>query len=106
MSFVRHIEGSFKKGKEKEGIQKVVDFYNTLSGKTTGFIGFIMSSSTEDPQRAVNISVWETKESMDNYYDNDQEYSKFLESLKPLIEHQNENIDYEVVGFKIKDLEI
>ena len=101
MTFVKHIAGSFKSGKEKEGLQKVVDFYNSLSGKTTGFIGFITSSSVEDPQRAVNISVWETKEAMDHYYTSDQDYLEFLESLNPLIERQTENKDYEVAGFKI-----
>jgi quinol monooxygenase YgiN len=101
MLFVKHIEGRFKDGKREEGIQKVVDFYNALSGRAMGFKGFIMSASLEDPEKAVNISVWETKNAMDQYYANDQEYSVFLESLKPLIEQEIENKDYEVVGFKI-----
>jgi hypothetical protein len=60
-----------------------------------------MSASLEDPQKAVNISIWETKEDMDQYYSNNREYLVFLESLKPLIEQETENKDYEVVGFKI-----
>ena len=38
---------------------------------------------------------------MDQYYFNNREYSVFLESLKPLIEQETENKDYEVVGFNI-----
>ena len=35
---------------------------------------------------------------MDQYYFNNREYPVFLESLKPLIEQETENKDYEVVG--------
>jgi heme-degrading monooxygenase HmoA len=101
MSFVKHIEGSFKEGKREEAIKKIVDFYNGLSGKIDGFNGFIMSGSLDDPQKAVNISLWETREDMDDYYSNNKEYSSFLESLKPLIEQVTDNKDYRVFGFNI-----
>jgi heme-degrading monooxygenase HmoA len=75
------------KEKREEGTKKVVDFYNGLIGKIKEFKGFIMTGSSHDPQKAVNITLWETKkEEMDNYYANDKDYSEFLESLKPLIE--------------------
>jgi quinol monooxygenase YgiN len=101
MSFVKHIEGSFKEGKREEAIKKIVDFYNGLSGKIDGFNGFIMSGSLDHPQKAVNISLWETREDMDDYYSNNKEYSSFLESLKPLIEQVTDNKDYRVFGFNI-----
>jgi len=101
MSFVKHIEGSFKEGKREEAIKKIVDFYNGLSGKIDGFNGFIMSGSLDDPQKAVNISLWETREDMDDYYSNNKEYPSFLESLKPLIEQVTDNKDYRVFGFNI-----
>ena len=101
MSFVKHIEGSFKEGKREEAIKKIVDFYNGLSGKIDGFNGFIMSGSLDDPQKDVNISLWETREDMDDYYSNNKEYSSFLESLKPLIEQVTDNKDYRVFGFNI-----
>ena len=101
MSFAKHIEGRFKEGRREEATKKVVDFYNGLSGKIKGFNGFIMSGSLEDPQKAVNISLWETREDMDDYYANNKEYSTFLESLKPLIEQEIEKKDYKVFGFNI-----
>lgn len=101
MSFVKHIEGRFKEGKREEGQKKVVDFYNGLSGKIKGFKGFIMSGSLDDPQKAVNVSLWETKEDMDDYYANNKEYLSFLQSLKPIIEQEIENKDYEVFGFNL-----
>jgi len=101
MSFVKHIEGSFKEGKREEAIKKIVDFYNGLSGKIDGFNGFIMSGSLDDPQKAVNISLWETREDMDDYYSNNKEYPSFLEPLKPLIEQVTDNKDYRVFGFNI-----
>jgi quinol monooxygenase YgiN len=101
MSFAKHIEGRFKEGKREEPSKKVVDFYNGLSGKVKGSNGFVMSGSLEDPQKAVNISLWETREDMDEYYANNKEYSSFLESLKPLIEQVSENKDYKVFGFNL-----
>jgi hypothetical protein len=55
-----------------------------------------MTGSSDDPQKAVNITLWETKEKIDNYYANDKDYSEFLESLKPLIEQEIEKSDYRV----------
>ncbi len=97
MSYIRHIEGRFKEGKRDEAAKKVVDFYDGLAGKVKGFKGFIMIGSLDDPQKAVNVSLWESREDMDNYYANDdKEYASFLESLKPLIEQEIEKSDYMV----------
>jgi len=95
------MEGRFKEGKREEATKKIMDFYNGLSGKIKGFNGFIMSGSLEDLQKAVNITLWETREDMDDYYANNKEYSSFLESLKPLIEQVTDNKDYRVFGFNI-----
>ena len=105
MSFVKHLEGTFKEGKREEAIKKVVDHYSELSGKVKGFRGFITSASLKDP-KVFNMSVWETKEDMDNYYANNKEYASFLESLKPLIEHTIENKEYEVFGFSMNKYKI
>jgi heme-degrading monooxygenase HmoA len=75
------MEGRFKEGKREEATKKIMDFYNGLSGKIKGFNGFIMSGSLEDPQKAVNISFWDTREDMDDFYANNKEYSSFQESL-------------------------
>ena len=41
----------------------IVDFYNKLIGKVKGFKGFIMTGSClDDPQKAINISLWKTRE--------------------------------------------
>jgi quinol monooxygenase YgiN len=96
MSYIRHIEGRFKEGKRDEAAKKVVDFYDGLAGKVKGFKGFIMTGSLDDPQKAVNVSLWESREDMDNYYANDKGYASFLESLKPLIEQEIEKSDYTV----------
>jgi len=93
MPFAKHIEGRFKEGNREDATKKIVDFYNGLSGKIKGFNGFIMSGSLEDLQKAVNITLWETREDMDDYYANNKEYLSFLESLKPLIEQVAENKD-------------
>ena len=96
MSYIRHIEGRFKEGKRDEATKKIVDFYNKLVGKVKGYKGFIMTGSVDDPQKAVNVSLWESREDMDNYYANDKEYASSLESLKPLIEQEIEKNDYTV----------
>jgi hypothetical protein len=55
-----------------------------------------MTGSLDDPQKAVNVSLWESREDMDNYYANDKDYASLLESLKPLIEQVMEKTDYTV----------
>jgi hypothetical protein len=62
-----------------------------------------MTGSLDDPQKAVNISLWETREDMDTYYTNDKEYLAFLESLKPLIEQEIEKSDYTVFKFNLSE---
>lgn len=99
MSYVKRIEGKFKIDKKEEGVKMVVDFYSGMAGNIKGFKGFVMTGSLNDPQRVANISLWETKEDMDNYYANNKEYSSFLEKIKPLIEKDVERTDYEVLGF-------
>jgi quinol monooxygenase YgiN len=101
MTYVKHIEGRFKQGKRDEAVQIVVDFYNKLIGKVKGFKGFIMTGSLDDPQKAVNISLWKTREDMDNYYAKDKDYSSLLEKLKPLIEQEIERADYTVFKFNM-----
>jgi quinol monooxygenase YgiN len=96
MLYIRHIEGRFKEGKRDEAAKKIVDFYDGLAGKVKGFRGFIMTGSLDDPQKAVNVSAWESREDMDGYYANDKEYASFLEVLKPLIEQEIEKSDYTV----------
>ena len=96
MSYIRHIEGRFKEGKREEAAKKIVDFYDGLAGKVKGFKGFIMTGSLDDPQKAVNVSLWESREDMDGYCADNKEYASFLESLKPLIEQEIEKSDYTV----------
>jgi heme-degrading monooxygenase HmoA len=67
-----------------------------ITGKVKGFKGFIMTGSLDDPQKAVNVSLWESREDMDGYYANNKEHASFLESLKPLIEQEIEKSDYTV----------
>ena len=81
--------------------KRVVDFYNGIVGKVKGLKGFMMTGSLDDPQKAVNISLWETREDMDTYYANDKEY--LAESLKPLIEQEIEKSDYTVFKFNLSE---
>ena len=47
-------------------------FYNGQVGKINRLKGFIMINNFEDKQKTANISFWETRENMDNYYTNDK----------------------------------
>jgi hypothetical protein len=49
-----------------------------------------MTGSVDDPQKAVNVSLWESREDMDSYYANDKEYSSLLELLSRIIENKTE----------------
>jgi heme-degrading monooxygenase HmoA len=93
--------GSLQRGKKRRSSKKVVNFYDGLAGKVKGFKGFIMTGSLDDPQKAVNVSLWESRTDMDNYYANDKEYGSFLKSLKPLIEQEIEKSDYMVFNLNL-----
>lgn len=92
-----HIEGKYKEGRREEGIKRVVDFYTRLRNNAKGFKGFIMTENLNDEKVVANLSFWENKEDMDNYYTNNKEYSSFLESMTPLIENI-ERKEYKIVG--------
>ncbi|MFL6360137.1 MAG: hypothetical protein ACJ72V_12460 [Nitrososphaeraceae archaeon] len=64
-----------REGKRDEGAKKVVDFYDGIIGKAKGFKGLIMTGNLDDPQKAVNLSLWKSRIYMDNYYANGKEYA-------------------------------
>jgi hypothetical protein len=64
-----------REGKRDEGTKKVVDFYDGIIGKAKGFKGLIMTGNLDDPQKAVNLSLWKSRIYMDNYYANGKEYA-------------------------------
>ncbi|MFL6409923.1 MAG: hypothetical protein ACJ71K_01590 [Nitrososphaeraceae archaeon] len=50
-----------REGKRDEGAKKVVDFYDGIIGKAKGFKGLIMTGNLDDPQKAVNLSLWKSR---------------------------------------------
>jgi hypothetical protein len=50
-----------REGKRDEGAKKVVDFYDLIIGKAKGFKGLIMTGNLDDPQKAVNLSLWKSR---------------------------------------------
>ncbi|MFL6433441.1 MAG: hypothetical protein ACJ71O_06900 [Nitrososphaeraceae archaeon] len=51
-----------REGKRDEGAKKVVvDFYDRIIGKAKGFKGLIMTGNLDDPQKAVNLSLWKSR---------------------------------------------
>jgi hypothetical protein len=50
-----------REGKIDEGEKKVVDFYDGIIGKAKRFKGLIMTGNLDDPQKAVNLSLWESR---------------------------------------------
>ncbi|MFL6406597.1 MAG: hypothetical protein ACJ71F_05955 [Nitrososphaeraceae archaeon] len=64
-----------REGKRDGGAKKVVDFYDGIIGKAKGFKGLIMTGNLDDPQKAVNLSLWKSRIYMDNYYANGKEYA-------------------------------
>jgi hypothetical protein len=64
-----------REGKRDKGAKKVVDFYDGIIGKAKGFKGLIMTGNLDDPQKAVNLSLWKSRIYMDNYYANGKEYA-------------------------------
>ena len=89
-----------KRGQHVIVLKMIADFYNSNIGMVSGFKGYLLRESLEDPPAIVNITFWDAKEDMDSYY-NGVNYSEFLEKIKPLLEQLPEKNEHRILDFRL-----
>ena len=57
-----------KKGKRTQNTDNLKEFFEEINNKVKGMRGFIIMDSIENMQETIVITLWQTKEDMDEYY--------------------------------------
>ena len=57
-----------KKGKRTQNTDNLKEFFEGINKKIKGMRGFIIMDNLENMQETMVITLWETKEDMDEYY--------------------------------------
>jgi quinol monooxygenase YgiN len=103
MTYVKQITGRFRNGKREEGLKIIAEFWNENVGKVKGLTAFVLMANLYDILGATNTTVWETKEDMDAYYNQDNKYQMILEQIKPMMEDELERREYIIFNTKMKE---
>jgi quinol monooxygenase YgiN len=103
MKYVKQITGRFRNGKREEGLKIIAELWNENVGKVKGLTAFVLMANLYDNHGATNTTVWETKEDMDAYYNQDNKYQMILEQIKPMMEDELERREYIIFNTKMKE---
>jgi|SRR5687767_2515336 len=57
-----------KKGKRTQNTDNLKEFFEAINKTIKGMRGFIIMDSIENMQETIVITLWQTKEDMDEYY--------------------------------------
>jgi|SRR5215831_10873986 len=100
MYYAKKISGHFMKGKSEEALKMISEFWNSNMRNVKGLKGFILMLDPQSPDRATNVTVWENKEYMDEYYSDNESYSLILETVQQIMVGELERQEYIVLDFK------
>jgi hypothetical protein len=83
MYYAKKISGRFRLDKREEGLKMVSEFWNSNMSKVQGLKGFMFILDPYNPELelATNITVWESKQFMDELYLHNASYSTILEKI-------------------------
>ena len=83
----------------EKATRKFREFFATIQGKEHGFKGYIILENDEDSNETLVLTLWTSKERMDNYYSNaNDRLSSLVEEVKPMFEKTPERISYNVAS--------
>ena len=86
-------------GMREKATRKFREFFATIQGKERGFKGYIILENDEDSNETLVLTLWTSKERMDNYYSNaNDRLSSLVEEVKPMFEKTPERISYNVAS--------
>lgn len=91
-----------KKGKRRQNTGYLKEFFEQINKKVKGMRGFIVMDSLENTQETIVITLWESKESMDEYYRADNKLlSDFVLKSAANFESSPVRKDYEITDLYI-----
>jgi hypothetical protein len=97
--YAKHNKVRFKSSEEREdGIKMFNGFFKTIEkDKGQEMKGHIILESLSDPQEAIVLTFWETKDDMDRFYSpQNSSLENLVERVGPLFEKMPERTDYAV----------
>lgn len=100
MYYTKKISGRFRLDKREEGLKAVSEFWNSNISKVQGLKGFMLTLDPYNPELATNITLWESKQIMDEFYLHNAGYSIILEKIQQMIDGELERWEYIVLDFK------
>lgn len=103
MEYVKQITGRFKDGKREEGLKIIEELWNDNVGNVKGLTTFVLMANLHDSHGATNMTVWETKEDMDEYYSRNKKYQSVLGRIKPMMEDELERREYTIFKAKTRE---
>lgn len=91
-----------KKGKRAQNTDNLKEFFEAINKKVKGMRGFIIMDSLENMQETVVITLWATKEDMDEYYRADNNLlSDFVLKSSANFDSTPLRKDFEITGLCI-----
>lgn len=91
-----------KKGKRTQNMDNLKEFFEEINNKVKGMRGFIIMDSIENMQETIVITLWQTREDMDEYYRADNKIlSDFVQKSAANFESSPVRKDYEITDLYI-----
>lgn len=102
MQYIKYNKVLVKPGKRDDSSKAILEFFRVVQTQENKMKGFIVMDSLEDRSETIVLTLWETKEDMDEFYQKDNHLlSELVEKLKPSFEIMPERKSYQVSDFKI-----
>src|SRR5437773_2059716 len=96
--YAKHNRARFKSSESREeAIRMFNEFFANIEKENREMKGHIILESMSDPQEAIVLTFWETKDEMDRFYSlQNSSLTNLVERIKPLFEKMPERTDYAV----------
>lgn len=102
MQYIKYNKVLVKPGKRDDSSKTILEFFRVVYTQENKMKGFIVMDSLEDLSETIVLTIWRTKEDMDEFYQKDNHLlSDLVEKLKPSFEIMPERKSYQVSDFKI-----
>jgi quinol monooxygenase YgiN len=81
--FTRIVECYVKKDKREEFSDRMRDLVLPILQSQPGFVDLLALSSEDEPERAVSVSIWKSREDAERYHR--ARYDEIINALRPLL---------------------
>ena len=102
IKYAKHNRVRLKEGKRDEITKMFIEFFNEVEGKTKGMEGYIIMDNIEDSNESIVITIWNSKQDMDTYYQShNKALSDLIEKAKLSFEQMPERSSYSISRLKM-----